>query len=269
MENIQEYIVEMVITYGPRLIGAILVLYIGLKIIKWFERWLLKKMEAKNVDPSLRPFFKSLAGTLLRVLLVISVMSMIGIQMTSFIAILGAAGLAVGLALSGALQNFAGGIIILIFKPFKVGDFISAQDYMGTVVEIQIFNTILKTPDHKTIIIPNGGLSTSAMTNFSTQPTRRIDWTFGIAYGDSFDKAKEVILSLIQQDERILKDPAPFVALSELADSSVDIVVRVWVNSADYWGVFFQVNENVYKIFSREGINIPFPQMDVHLHNVE
>jgi small conductance mechanosensitive channel len=154
MENIQDYIGEMVVTYGPRLLGAILVLFIGLKIIKWFERWLLKKMEAKNVDPSLRPFFRSLAGTILRILLVISVMSMIGIQMTSFIAILGAAGLAVGLALSGALQNFAGGIMILIFKPFKVGDFINAQDHMGTVDEIQIFNTILKTPDHKTVIIP-------------------------------------------------------------------------------------------------------------------
>jgi small conductance mechanosensitive channel len=269
MENLWEYIVNSITTYGPILLGAIVVLIIGLRVIRWFEKWLAGRMDKKDVDPSLRPFFKSLAGTLLRVLLLISVMSMIGIQMTSFIAILGAAGLAVGLALSGALQNFAGGVMILMFKPFKVGDFITAQDYSGTVNEIQIFNTILKTPDNKTIVIPNGGLSTSSLTNFSVQPTRRVDWTFGIAYGDNFDKAKEVLLNLIEQDDRILKDPAPFIALSELADSSVNIVVRTWVQASDYWSVFFQMNENVYKTFAREGINIPFPQMDVHLHNTK
>jgi small conductance mechanosensitive channel len=269
MENFQEYIVTIITTYGPILLGAIVVLFIGLRVIRWFEKWLAGRMDKKDVDPSLRPFFKSLAGTLLRVLLLISVMSMIGIQMTSFIAILGAAGLAVGLALSGALQNFAGGVMILMFKPFKVGDFITAQDYSGTVNQIQIFNTILKTPDNKTIVIPNGGLSTSSLTNFSVQPTRRVDWTFGIAYGDNFDKAKEVLLNLIEQDDRILKDPAPFIALSELADSSVNIVVRTWVQASDYWGVFFQMNENVYKTFAGEGINIPFPQMDVHLHNTK
>ena len=192
---------------------------------------------------------------------------MLGVEMTSFIAILGAAGLAVGMALSGTLQNFAGGVMLLIFKPFKVGDFIEAQGYAGVVKEIQIFNTIITTGDNKTIIIPNGGLSTSSMVNYSTMPTRRVDWTFGIGYGDDVDKAKEVLKKLLSEDARILKDPEPFIAVSELADSSVNFVVRAWVNGADYWGVFFDMNEKVYKTFDKEGLNIPYPQMDVHIHN--
>jgi small conductance mechanosensitive channel len=223
-------------------------------------------MIKRDVDESLRGFLKSLFSILLKIMLIISIASMIGIEMTSFIAILGAAGLAVGLALSGTLQNFAGGVIILLLKPFKVGDFIEAQGYMGTVKQIQIFNTILKTPDNKTIIIPNGGLSTSSMTNFSTEPQRRVDMKFGIGYGDDTDKAKKVIMSLVEADERILKEPEPFVAVSELGDSSVNFVVRVWVNAADYWGVYFDMHNNIYNTFNKEGLNIPFPQMDVHLH---
>ena len=212
---------------------------------------------------------KKSQGTLLKVLLVISVLGMLGIEMTSFIAVIGAIGLAVGMALSGTLQNFAGGVMILLFKPFKVGDFINAQGFSGTVNEIQIFNTILKTPDNKTIIIPNGGLSTSAMTNFSTEPKRRVDWTFGIGYGDDADKAEQVIRQLCEEDSRIHKEPAVFIALSELADSSVNFTVRAWVNAEDYWGVFFDLNKKVYKIFDKEGLNIPFPQMDVHVHQSE
>ena len=192
---------------------------------------------------------------------------MLGVQMTSFVAILGAAGLAVGMALSGMLSNFAGGVMILIFKPFKAGDFIEAQGHMGTVSEIQIFNTILLTPDNKTIIIPNGGLSTGSMTNFSTEPQRRVDMTFGIGYGDDTAKAREVMMGLINADDRILKDPEPFVAVSELADSSVNFVVRVWCNAADYWGIYFDMQEKIYNTFNTEGLNIPFPQMDVHVYN--
>ena len=155
--------------------------------------------------------------------------------------------------------------MILLFKPFKVGDFISAQGHTGSVNEIQIFNTILKTPDNKTIIIPNGGLSTSSMTNFSTEPRRRVDFVFGIGYGDDVDKAKKVLRGLIDKDSRILQDPEPFVAVTELADSSVNIVVRVWAEAANYWGIYFDLTENVYKTFDKEGLNIPFPQMDVHL----
>jgi len=258
-------LIDLFVVWGPKLIGAILALVIGLYVANLIAGGVGKVMEKKELDPSLRPFLKSLVGTLLKVLVVVSVLGMVGIQMTSFIAILGAAGLAVGLALSGTLQNFAGGVMILTFKPFKVGDYIEAQGHAGTVNSIQIFNTILKTPDNKTIIIPNGGLSTSSMVNYSTEPTRRVDWVFGIAYGDDIDKAKEVLLGLLTSDDRVLKDPAPFVKLGELADSSVNFTVRAWVNSADYWAVHFYMLENAYRKFGEAGLNIPFPQMDVHL----
>ena len=181
------------------------------------------------------------------------------------IAILGAAGFAIGMALSGTLQNFAGGAMILIFKPFKAGDVIEAQGHTGKVSEIQIFNTILKTPDNKTIIIPNAGLSSGSMVNYSTEAQRRVDFVFGIGYGDDVDKAKEVLLQLIKTDSRILKDPEPFIVVSELADSSVNLTVRVWAEAVNYWGIYFDLTENVYKTFAKEGLNIPFPQMDVHV----
>lgn len=260
-----ETLINLLVIWGPKLIGAILALIIGLYVASMIAGGVDRMMEKKQLDPSLRPFLKSLVGTLLKVLVVVSVLGMVGIQMTSFIAILGAAGLAVGMALSGTLQNFAGGVMIMTFKPFKAGDYIEAQGYSGTVNAIQIFNTILKTPDNKTIIIPNGGLSTSSMVNYSTEPTRRVDWSFGIAYGDDIDKAKEVLTGLLTADERVLQDPEPFVQLGELADSSVNFTVRAWVNSADYWAVHFAMLENVYRKFAEAGLNIPFPQMDVHL----
>lgn len=259
-------IVELVITFGPRLLGALLVLFIGWKIIKIISRVIGRAMDKKDVDSTLKAFILNFIGVLLKILLIISVLGMIGIQMTAFIAIIGAAGLAVGLALSGTLQNFAGGVLILMMRPFKVGDFIDAQGYMGTVREIQIFNTVMKTPDNKTVILPNGGLSTSSLVNFSTEPTRRVDWTFGIAYGDDSNLAREVLTNLVEEDQRILKDPAPAIVLSELGDSSVDFTVRAWVNSGDFWSVFFEMNERVYRLFPEKGLNIPFPQMDVHLH---
>jgi len=226
-------------------------------------------LEQSNTDPSLTSFIRSLVSILLKIMVYITAIGMLGVEMTSFIAILGAAGLAVGMALSGTLQNFAGGVMILLFKPYKVGDVIEAQGYVGSVKEIQIFTSILTTPDNKTVLIPNGPLATGSLINFSTQDTRRVDWTIGIAYGDDLDKAYEVIKGFIGEDDRILKDPEPFMALSALADSSVNIVVRVWVNSPDYWGVFFDLNEKVYRSFDKEGLGIPFPQMDVHLHKTE
>lgn len=265
-DEILKKITDMAVEYGPKLIGAIVVLIIGSWIIKLIMRSFRKILDKRNIDDSLKPFLKSLVGMLLRVMLIISVLGMVGIQMTSFIAILGAVGLAIGMALSGTLQNFAGGVMILLFKPFKVGDFIEAQGHTGSVKEIQIFNTILTTPDNKTIIIPNGGLSTSSMTNYSTEPLRRVDWTVGIGYGDSIEKAREVLQKLADADKRILKDPEVFIGVSELADSSVNFAVRAWVKAEDYWGVFFDMNENVYNTFEKEGLNIPFPQMDVHLH---
>lgn len=268
MENVNEYLdilTKMLVEYGPKVIGAIIVLLIGLRVIKAITNTTRNLMAKRELDASLVPFLTSMINIILKALLVISVMGMIGIEMTSFIAILGAAGLAIGMALSGTLQNFAGGIMILVFKPFKVGDFIQAQGFMGSVKEIQIFNTIMTTPDNKQIIIPNGGLSTSSMTNFSSEPTRRVDLTFGIGYGDDIDKAREVILGEVAKLPQVLQEPAPFVAVSELGDSSVNFATRIWVNSADYWTVFFAMNENVKKAFDANNISIPFPQTDVHI----
>ncbi|WP_159822058.1 mechanosensitive ion channel family protein [Colwellia sp. 20A7] len=265
-EEIIEQITQMSLLYGPKLLGAIAVWIIGGWIVKGIGSAFKSTLSKSKTDPSLIPFLTGIVNGLLKVMLVITVLGMLGIEMTSFIAILGAAGLAVGMALSGTLQNFAGGVMILIFKPFKVGDVLQAQGYTGSVAEIQIFNTIMKTPDNKTIIIPNGGLSTSSMVNYSTEAKRRVDWTIGVAYGDDLDKAREVIKRLCDEDSRILKDPAVFIAVSALADSSVNFAVRAWVNAPDYWGVHFDLNEKVYKTFAAEGLNIPFPQMDVHLH---
>ncbi|KAA3651211.1 MAG: mechanosensitive ion channel family protein [Bacteroidetes bacterium] len=269
MEDLTTYtdlFMEFVFSYGPKLIGAIITLVIGLWVIKTIMKGISKGFEKREMDPSLIPFLKSLIGTLLKALLVISVMSMLGIAMTSFVAILGAMGLAVGMALSGTLQNFAGGVIILILKPFKVGDFVEAQGYSGTVNSIMIFNTILKTPDNKTIIIPNGGLSTGSLINYSTESTRRVDWTVGIGYGDDIQKARQILLDILTTDSRVFKDPAPFIQVSALADSSVNLATRVWVNSSDYWAVYMETNEKIYNEFNKQGINIPFPQMDVHVH---
>ena len=270
MNNIQNYTdkaIELLMNYGPKLILAIVTLIIGLWLIKLFVKGIGKTMERSKIEVSLHKFLMSIVSILLKVMLVISVASMIGIQMTSFIAILGAAGLAVGLALQGSLANFAGGVLILLFKPYKIGDFIDAAGHMGSVNEIQIFNTILKTPDNKTIVIPNGVLSNASVTNFSTEPTRRIDMTFGIGYSDDIKKTKDILNTLIKNDKRILNDPEPAIVLSELADSSVNFTIRVWCNSPDYWGIYFEMMENVKLEFDKQGISIPFPQRDVHVYN--
>ncbi|MBG0781817.1 MAG: mechanosensitive ion channel [Bacteroidales bacterium] len=269
LSSLTEMIMNFAVTYGLKLIGAILALVIGLWIVGKISKSLRVLMEKRDVDPSLRGFLGTLLNISLKILVIISVLGMVGIQMSSFIAMLGAASLAVGLSLQGSLQNFAGGIIILILKPFRVGDFIDGQGYMGTVEDIQIFNTQLKTVDNKVIFIPNGSLANSSITNFSKKETRRVEWTFGIAYGDSYEKARDILMRLIDEDSRIHKDPAPFIALTSLGDSSVNIVVRVWLNAPDYWSVFFEMNEKVYKTFSKEGINIPFPQLDVHMHQAK
>lgn len=252
--------------YGPNLILAIVTLIIGLWVIKIIVNSFYKLMTKRNFDPSLTPFLKMLLGMILKVLLIISVIGMVGIEVTSFIAILGAAGLAIGLALQGTLQNFAGGVVILILKPFKVGDVVEAQDYLGTVKEIQIFYTIINTFDKKVVYIPNGSLANSDMTNYSQEEVRRNEWKFGIGYGDDYDKAKALLQKFVEEDDRILGDPEPFFALHSLGDSSVNIVVRAWSQASDLWPVFFDMNERVYKEFAKEGLNIPFPQMDVHVH---
>ena len=260
---------ELILFHGPKLVGAVIVWIIGGIIIKGLTKGFERILNLRKIDESLKPFLKGIIGALLKIMLVISVLTMLGIEMTSFVAILGAAGLAVGMALSGTLQNFAGGVMILIFKPFKNGDVIEAQGHIGSVKEIQIFNTILKTPDNKTIIIPNGGLSNSSMVNYSSEEKRRVDWTFGIAYGQEITKAKEVMMNLMKEDKRILSAPSePFVAVSELGDSSVNFTVRAWVNSSDYWNVFFSMNEKIYKTFEKEHLEIPYPTMNVNVNKL-
>jgi len=268
LNNLDKYldiIKTMLVEYGPKVIGAIVVLFIGLKIVKSASKAVNKLMNKRNLDASLIPFLSGMIGMVMKALLFISVMSMVGIEMTSFIAILGAAGLAIGMALSGTLQNFAGGVMILTFKPYTIGDFIEAQGYMGVIKEIQIFNTIITTVDNRRVIIPNGGLSTSSMINYSSESTRRVDFSFGIGYGDDIDKARDIIMAEIAKFSFVLKDPAPFVGVGELADSSVNLTTRVWVNAADYWDLHFGLLENVKKAFDANGVSIPFPQTDVHL----
>ncbi len=264
--NISQKAIEILWKYGPQVVLAIVVLVVGLITVNVITKTFRKVMTKRGADPSLVPFLSSLIGAALKVMLVITVIGMVGIEVTSFVAILGAAGLAVGLALQGTLQNFAGGVIILILKPLKVGDFIDAAGHSGTVHEIQIFNTFLKTPDNVTIIIPNGQLANSSIVNYTTEDRRRVDLVFGVAYGDKAELARQVLMDLIKNDSRIHNDPEPFIALSELADSSVNFVIRVWVNRDDYWGVHFDMKENVYKAFAEKGLSIPFPQMDVHVH---
>ena len=258
--------IDLGISVGSKILLAIVVFLVGRWIVRRLNKLLAKILEKRHVEASLSTFVKSLVNITLTLLLIIVVIGVLGIETSSFIALFASAGVAIGMALSGTLQNFAGGVMILLFKPFKVGDTIEAQGQSGTVREIQIFNTILATPDNKIIIIPNGGLSTGLLKNYSREATRRVDWEFGIAYGDDYTKAKAVIARLLDADGRVLKDPAYFIALTSLGESSVNIVVRAWVNAGDYWGVYFDMNEKVYKTFAEENLNIPFPQLDVHLH---
>ena len=266
-QNYIDKVVNLGFDYGPKLIGAIIVLIVGLWVIKLATKMAGKSLQKAKLDQSLVSFMMSLTNVLLKVLLFITVMGMVGIQMTSFIAILGAAGLAVGMALSGTLQNFAGGVIVLVFKPFKVGDFIEAQGFSGTVKEISIFTTHLNTVDKKLIVIPNGPLSTASLTNYSTEPLRRVDWKFVVAYKDNMEDFKKSITTFIAEDSRILKEPAYFMGFSELGDSSASLVVRAWVNNSDYWDVHFQMNEKVYKLLKDNKLNTPAPQMVVHLQD--
>ncbi|MDE6451996.1 MAG: mechanosensitive ion channel [Odoribacter sp.] len=264
-DAILDKLINLGTTLGTKLLTAIVILLVGLWVVKKLKRLVCNILEKRHVEASLSTFTRSLVNLTLNFLLILMVVGTLGVETSSIIALFASIGIGVGMALSGTLQNFAGGIMILLFKPFKVGDFIEAQGQSGTVKEIQIFNTLLTTPDNKIIIIPNGGLSTGITQNYSKEATRRVDWQFGIAYGDSYDKARSVIEKLLNADNRILKTPDYFIALTSLGDSSVNIVVRAWVNAPDYWGVYFDMNEKIYKTFAMENINIPFPQLDVHL----
>ncbi len=266
MEGVIEKIGELLTLYGLKVVAAIVIFIIGRIVARFIEKMLQKMMKKKDVDQAIISFVGSLTYAAMMIFVILAALNQLGIQTTSFIAIIGAAGLAIGLALQGSLSNFASGFLLIIFKPFKVGDFIEAAGTMGTVENISIFTTELSTPDNKTVIIPNTKMTGDNITNWSTKGTRRVDLTAGIGYGDDIDKARQVINDVLAAEERILKEPASTVAVVEMADSSVNFVVRPWVKAEDYWPVYFAVTENIKKSFDKEGISIPFPQRDVHLY---
>ncbi len=251
--------IELATEYGLKIIGAIVIWVIGSWIIKKLVRGTRTVMTKRGFDESLQKFLLNLISWLLKILLILAILSQLGVETTSFAAILAAAGLAIGMALQGSLGNFAGGVLIMIFKPFKIGDFIEAQGETGTVKEIEIFTTKLTTPDNKEIIIPNGSLSNGNITNYSTEDTRRVDVTFGVGYESDIKKTKEVILSVVEANPSILKDPAPAINVSELGDSSINFFTRVWVKKEDYWDVKFSMIENTKEALDAAGIDIPYP----------
>ena len=267
-EMVNEFIAKALnscIDLGGKILAALIIFIIGKLIVNWINRLFAKMLERRKVDASIQSFLKSIVNITLLVLLFLAVIGKLGIELTSFAALLASAGVAIGMALSGNLSNFAGGVIILVFRPYKVGDYIEASTgASGTVTDIQIFHTVLTTPDNRIVFAPNGAMSGAVVTNYSRKDTRRLDFTFGVEYGTDFELAKSTIMEVISKDNRILKDPAPFIELGALAESSVNITVRVWVNAADYWGVNFDMNKNVYATFNAKGISFPFPQLTVH-----
>ena len=264
VEQIIDRLVNWSIEVGKDILAAVLIYIIGRFVIKQISRLLAKILEKRKLEISVQTFLRSLVSLLLNLVLAFAIISKLGVETTSLAALLASAGVAVGMALSGNLSNFAGGLIILIFKPYKVGDYIETNDASGTVKEIQIFHTILATLDNKIIYVPNGTLSSDAVTNYSRQVTRRAEWVFGVEYGEDYERVKAVLERIIAADDRILKDPAPFIGLGALSASSVDIKVRVWTKSSDYWDVYFDMNRIVYATFNKEGIGFPFPQLTVH-----
>lgn len=253
---------------GQRILAAIVIFIVGKFIVTWLNKLFAKLLERRKVEAGVQSFLKSMVNILLLLMLGIAVVSKLGIEITGFAALIASAGVTIGMALSGNLQNFAGGVIVLLFRPYKVGDYIeSSTGASGTVMEIQIFHTILKTPDNKVIFAPNGNMSNSVVTNYSQENTRRVDLSFSMEYGEDYKRVEKVLKDLIAADSRILTTPEPFVRLGEMADSSVNITVRLWVNAADYWNVHFDMKEAVYTTFTKEGISIPYPQMVVHQAN--
>lgn len=258
---------QYAVPWAIKIVMALVIFIVGKWVVKFVVN-LVKKLLGRSgkMDEMLINFVASILNAILLLFVIIASLDQLGVDTTSLVALIGAAGLAIGLALQGSMQNFAAGVMILVFKPFKSGDFIDAGGVTGVVEQVNIFSSTLRTGDNKEVIVPNGAIYSGAITNFSARDTRRVDMVFGIGYDDDIRKAKEILEQLVAEDDRILKDPAPVVALSELADSSVNFVVRPWVNSGDYWKVLWDMNEKVKLKFDEEGISIPYPQMDVHLH---
>ena len=255
-----------VVSLGKNLIVALIIFYVGRLVISFVVRGLHKMLQKNGVDKTLETFVCNLVRTALLIVVIIAAISALGIETTSFIAIFGAAGLAVGLALQGSLSNFASGVLIVLFRPYKVGDFIEAAGINGSVEQVQILTTVLKTGDNKQVIVPNSQIMDSVITNYSANDTRRVDMVVGVSYDDDLDKVRSTIQELVAADERIMTEPACTIAVSALADSSVNFVVRPWVKTSDYWGVMFDLTEAIKKRFDKDGISFPFPQQDVHLY---
>jgi small conductance mechanosensitive channel len=260
-----EAMVEGVSSFGLQILAAIVIFYVGRWLARRIAGLIEKGLVRADTDPTLVGFFRNIVYFGLLVMVIIAAVGQLGVQTTSFIAVLGAAGLAVGLALQGSLANFAAGVLMIIFRPFRVGDFVEAAGTMGVVEEVQIFTTMMRTPDNKTIIVPNAQITAGTITNFSARDTRRLDLVFGVSYADDIDQVKRVIKEVLAEESRLLAEPEPVIGLLSLGDSSVDFAVRPWVKSSDYWPVFFDLQEAMKKRFDKEGISIPFPQRDVHL----
>ena len=265
INEVIEIIASQIIAFGIKIFKVILIWFIGRWLAKRLKKIIKIVMERHNTTPSVQTFLSSLVDVVTMIILITMIIGVLGIDTSSFIALFASAGVAVGMALSGTLQNFAGGIIILVFRPYKVGDYIEAQGQAGTVKEIQIFNTLLKTSDNKIILVPNGPISTGIVKNYSREALRRVDFTVSISYGDDFEKAKEVLNSIIAADNRILKEPEPFIALSTLNSSSIDITVRVWVKQEDYWNVYFDMNKEIYETLPKHGLEFPFQTLTVNV----
>lgn len=265
LDIVIQNLIDSGISAGKHIIAAVVIFIVGRFIIKLINRLVASILQRRHIEISVQTFLSSLVNIILTILLIITVIGALGVNTTSFAALIASAGVAIGMALSGNLQNFAGGLIILLFKPYRVGDFIDVCGVQGTVSAVQIFHTILLTPDNKAVYLPNGSTSSSTITNYSRENKRRIEWTFGIDYGEDVNRARTAILSVITADARILPDPAPFVAVGGLSDSSVDIIVRVWVPTEEYWNVYFDMHQRVYETFNEQKINFPYPQQTVHL----
>ena len=264
LQIFMQQLIDWGVGAGGRIIGAILIFIIGRALISFIKKLLARVLQSRKIDLGVQTFVKSMTNILLNILLAVAVVGKLGVDTTSFAALLASAGVAVGMALSGNLSNFAGGLIVLLLRPYKVGDWIESQGVSGSVRSIQIFHTVLVTADNKVIYISNGALSSGTVINYSREETRRVDWTIGVEYGENMEKVEEVVNRIVAADSRILKTPAPFVALGALDASSVNVTIRVWVKNSDYWDVFFDTQKKIYATFNQEGIGFPFPQLTIH-----
>jgi small conductance mechanosensitive channel len=265
VEDAVTFISKGVISFAADVLICVVIYYVGRWIVNYIDKLLSKLFTKRNVEVSIAKFARSMVRAIFYIGIALAILNKLGIQTTSFLAIFASVGVGVGMAMSGTLQNFAGGVMVLLTRPFKIGDYVEMQGVEGTIKEIRLFNTTINTVDNKMIIIPNGGIVSNIINNYSAEDARRVDWVFNISYGDDYDTAKAIILEMLAADGRVVNSPAPFVALKAMSNSSIEIVVRAWTNAADYWGLFFDMNEKVYKTFPTKGLKFPYPHMDVTL----